>query len=45
MLFRFVPACRAAAVAVLTFLAASAAHAQGKVADAPKPGDHTPANE
>jgi hypothetical protein len=45
MLINSMPVRRAAAVAALTFLAASAAHAQGKVADAPKPGDHTTANE
>ena len=45
MLFCFTPAYRAVVVVALTFLAASAAHAQGKVADAPKPGDHTTANE
>ena len=45
MLLNYMPVRRAAAVAALTFLAASAAHAQGKVADAPKPGDHTTANE
>jgi hypothetical protein len=45
MLLHFTPAGRAAALAALTFLAATTAHAQGKVADAPKPGDHTPANE
>ena len=45
MLFNFTPAHRAVAVAALTFLASTAAHAQGKVADAPKPGGHTTANE
>jgi hypothetical protein len=45
MLFTFTPACRAAAVAALTFLATSAAYAQGKVADAPPSGGHTTANE
>ena len=45
MLFNFTPAYRAAAVAALTFLASTAAHAQGKVDDAPKPGGHTTANE
>ena len=45
MLFNLTPAYRAAAVAALTFLASTAAQAQGKVADAPKPGGHTTANE
>ncbi|GAB3637365.1 hypothetical protein GCM10027422_29550 [Hymenobacter arcticus] len=45
MLFSCTPAGRAIAVAALIFLAASAAHAQGKVDDAPKPGGHTTANE
>jgi|GEM_PF-6302152 len=45
MPLNFTSARRAAAVAALTFLAASVAHGQGKVADAPKPGNHTTANE
>jgi len=45
MPLRFTLAGRAVAVATLTFLATSAAYAQGKVADAPKPGNHAMANE